>query len=78
MRFLECMEDNFLMQLVRESTRGGAPLDLLFTNREGVVGDMQIRSCLGQNEHEMVDFLTFDEVRRGQQSRYLGLLESRL
>ena len=30
-RFLECMED-FLMQMIREPTRGAAPLDLLLTN----------------------------------------------
>jgi len=30
--FLECVEDNFLMQLVSEPTRGGALLALLFTN----------------------------------------------
>ena len=53
-RFLECMEDNFLGQLVREPIRGGAPLDLLFTNgdqlftnREGLVGDVEVRTCLG-------------------------------
>ena len=33
-RFLECVEDSFLTQLVSDSTRGGAPLDLLFKNRE--------------------------------------------
>jgi len=33
-RFLECVEDKFLMQLVSEPTRGGALLDLLFTNSE--------------------------------------------
>ena len=32
-RFLECVVDCFLMQLVQEPTRGGALLDLLFTNR---------------------------------------------
>ena len=32
-RFLECMEDNFLMQMIREPTRGAAPLDLLFTEK---------------------------------------------
>ena len=32
------MEDNFLMQMIKEPTRGAAPLDLLFTNREGLVG----------------------------------------
>ena len=34
------MEDNFLTQLVRESTRGEALLDPLFTNREELVGDV--------------------------------------
>ena len=44
------MEDNFLMQVVREPTRGGALLDLLVTNREELV---KVRSCLGQSDHEM-------------------------
>ena len=55
-RFLECMEDNFLMQLVREPTRGSAPLDLLFTNREGLEGDVEVGGCLGQSDHNMVEF----------------------
>ena len=38
------MEDNFLVQLVRQPTRGGALLDLLFTNREGLLGDVEVRS----------------------------------
>ena len=36
-RFLDCVEDNFLTQLVSEPTSGGASLDLLFTNRAGLV-----------------------------------------
>ena len=32
------------MQLVREPTRGDALLDLLFTNREGLVEDMEQKS----------------------------------
>ena len=32
-RFLECMEDNILLQLVRQPTRGDVPLDLLFTEK---------------------------------------------
>ncbi|KAJ7415203.1 mitochondrial fission process protein 1 [Willisornis vidua] len=35
-RFLERMVDNFLLQLINEPTRGGTPLDLLFTNRDGL------------------------------------------
>ena len=59
------MEDNFLTQLVREPTRGGTPLDLMFTNREGLMGDMEVRSCLGQSDHKMVEFSILGEVRRG-------------
>jgi len=55
-RYLECVEDNFLMKLVRETTRGGVPLDL-FTNREEQVGDAWVRSCLGSSDHKMVVFL---------------------
>ena len=63
-RFLECMEDNLLMQLVREPTREDAPLDL-FTNREGLVGGVEVESCCGQSDHEMVEFSVLGEVRRG-------------
>ena len=37
-RFLERVEETFLTQLVREPAREGTPLDLLFVNREGLVG----------------------------------------
>ena len=41
------MEDNFLTQLVSEPARVGASLDLLFTNREGLVGDVVVGAHLG-------------------------------
>jgi len=56
-RFPECVEDNFLMQLVSEPTRRGNSLDLLFTNREGLVGDMVVRGHLGLSDHEMLESL---------------------
>jgi len=55
-RFLECVEDNFRMQLVSEPARGGASLDLLFTNREGLVGDVVVGSRLRLSDHEMIQF----------------------
>uniref|UniRef100_A0A8B9UU32 Reverse transcriptase domain-containing protein n=1 Tax=Anas zonorhyncha TaxID=75864 RepID=A0A8B9UU32_9AVES len=64
-RFLESVEDSFLTQLVSEPTRGGAPLDLLFTNREGLVGDVVVGNCLGQSDHEMVEFSILGEARKG-------------
>ncbi|KAK4806799.1 hypothetical protein QYF61_005595 [Mycteria americana] len=64
-RFLKCVADNFLTQLVSEPTREGAPLDLLFTNREGLVSDVMVGGCLGQSDHEMIEFLIRGEAARG-------------
>ncbi|KAK4824521.1 hypothetical protein QYF61_016101 [Mycteria americana] len=64
-RFLERVADNFLMQLVSEPTREGAPLDLLFTNREGLVSHVMVGVCLGQSDHEMIEFLMRGEAARG-------------
>ena len=52
--------------LVRETTRGVALLDLLFTNRDEEVG-----SCLGQSDHEMLEFSFLGEVRRGGAAKLL-------
>ncbi|KAK4820811.1 LOW QUALITY PROTEIN: hypothetical protein QYF61_007205 [Mycteria americana] len=64
-RFLECVEDNFLTQLVSEPSRGGASLDLLFTIREGLVGDVVVGGCLGLRDHDMIEFSIHSEIRRG-------------
>ncbi|KAK4809656.1 hypothetical protein QYF61_002553 [Mycteria americana] len=64
-RFLERVADNFLTQLVSEPTREGAPLDLLFTNRDGLVSDVMVGGCLGQSDHEMIEFLIRGEAARG-------------
>jgi len=53
-RFLECVEDKFLTQLVREPTREGTLLDLLFANREGLVSDVMVGGNLGHSNHEMI------------------------
>ncbi len=37
-----------------EPTRGGASLDLLFTNREGLVGDVVVGGHLGLSDHEII------------------------
>ncbi|KAK4828105.1 hypothetical protein QYF61_023467 [Mycteria americana] len=42
-RFLEHVADNFLTQLVSEPAREGAPLDLLFMNREGLPLELEDR-----------------------------------
>ncbi|KAK4823371.1 hypothetical protein QYF61_001719 [Mycteria americana] len=64
-RFLECVEDNFLTQLVREPAREGAPLDLLFVNREGLGGDVTVGGYLKHSDHKMIEFSILGGVKRG-------------
>ncbi|PKU30779.1 adaptin ear-binding coat-associated protein 1 [Limosa lapponica baueri] len=64
-RFLECVGDNFLTQLVREPTMEAALLGLLFVNREGLVGDVTVGGRLGHSDHEMIEFSILREARRG-------------
>lgn len=59
----QCVEGNFLSQL-SAPTRGGTLLDLLFTNRHGLMGDV-FEGCLGQRDHEMIEFSILGDVRRG-------------
>ncbi|RMB99816.1 hypothetical protein DUI87_23593 [Hirundo rustica rustica] len=63
-KFLECVEDNFLSQLVSKPTRGGTVLDLLFTNRDGLVGDVEVGGRLGHSDHEIIEFSIIGEIRR--------------
>ncbi|RMC08902.1 hypothetical protein DUI87_13896 [Hirundo rustica rustica] len=63
-KFLECVEDNFLSQLVSKPTRGGTMLDLLFTNRDGLVGDVEVGGRLGHSDHEIIEFSIIGEKRR--------------
>lgn len=67
------MENNFLKQLVREPTRGNTLLDLLFTNREGLVGNMVARSYLGHSNHKMIEFsIIAGDRRRASKTRTFG------
>ncbi|GAB0178067.1 hypothetical protein GRJ2_000272000 [Grus japonensis] len=62
--FLECIDDNFLLQVTEELTRRGAMLDLVLTNKEGLVGNVKLKSNLGCSDHEMVEFKILRAVRR--------------
>ena len=54
--FLQCVEGNFLMQVVEEPMRQGVLLDLVLTNRDGLVRDVKVGGSLGCSDHEMVEF----------------------
>ena len=63
-RFLKHLDDNFLVQVLREPTRKGALLDLLLENREGLVEDVAIGGCLGHSDHGAVEFKIFGDRRK--------------
>ncbi|GAB0186348.1 mitochondrial enolase superfamily member 1 [Grus japonensis] len=63
-KFLECVHDNFLLQVIEEPTRRGAMLDLILTNKEGLVGDVKLKGSLGCCDHEMVEFRILRAARR--------------
>lgn len=48
------MEDKFLMQVVKETTKRGVLLDLVWANREGVAGNLKAVGSLGCSDHEIV------------------------
>jgi len=77
-RFLKCTEGNFLTQLFREPTRGGALLDLLLTNTEGLVGDVKSRPVSDTVTTECQCFRFLVNSGGGQKNCYLGLPEGRL
>ena len=54
-RFLECIDDNFLLQVIEEPTRRGALLGLILTNK-GLIGDLKIKGNFSCSNHEMVKF----------------------
>ncbi|GAB0206404.1 hypothetical protein GRJ2_003106000 [Grus japonensis] len=61
---LQCIDDNFLLQVIEEPMRRGAMLDLVLTNKEGLVGDVKFKGSLGCSDHEMVEFKILRAARR--------------
>ncbi|KAK4832987.1 hypothetical protein QYF61_027011 [Mycteria americana] len=63
-RFLECIDDSFLLQVIEEPMSGGAMLDLVLTNKEGLVGNVKLKGSLGCSDHERVEFKILRALRR--------------
>jgi len=55
-RFLQSIDDNFLMQAVEEPMRRGVLLDLILMNKEELVADVKVGGSLGCSDREMVNF----------------------
>jgi len=55
-KFVQSIDDNFLMKVVEEPTRRGTLLDLVLTNKEGLVEDVKVGGRLSCSDHEIVNF----------------------
>jgi len=55
-RFLDWVDDNFLLQVIEEPMRRGAILNFVLTNKEGLVGNAKLKSSHGCSDHEMEEF----------------------
>lgn len=60
-RFMQCIDDNFLTEMIKEAIRKGTLLDLILTNKEKMV-----RSSLGCSYHETVELRI---LKRGSKAK---------
>jgi len=78
-RFLDCLDDNFLLQLTEERMRRGAMLDLVLTNKEALLRNVKLKGSLGYSDHEITEFKILKAVRRAHSKlTTLELQESRI
>ncbi|KAK4816578.1 hypothetical protein QYF61_017968 [Mycteria americana] len=68
-RLLECIEDNFLAQVIDTPSRGDAILDLMVTNACDLISDVKIGGSLGCSDHALVEFTVLRDM--GQSKREL-------
>ena len=54
--FLEVVQNNFLTQHVLEATRGNNILDLVFSNMENSISNLDVGEFLGNSDHRIVRF----------------------
>lgn len=55
-RFLECIEDCFLLQMLDMLTRNSTLLYLLLTNHKDLLDNITISGSLGYSDHNIVKF----------------------
>jgi len=61
-KFLECVKDNFLSQVIDSPTRGDVILDLLVTNARELMGDVKFEGSLGCSDHSLVEFAVLRDM----------------
>lgn len=55
-RFLQYIKDNFLTQLVKKPMKRGVLLDLVQTNKGGLIEGVKAGGSSGCSNHEMMEF----------------------
>jgi len=65
-RCLECIEDNFLNQVIDTATRGNAILDLMLTNASDLIGDIKTGDSLGCSDHALVGFRVLRDMEKAR------------
>lgn len=52
---MECIDDNFLTQVIKKLMRRDALLDLILTSKEEIIRDVKAESSLCCGDHGMVE-----------------------
>ena len=73
--FLKVLQDNFLKQLVTEPTRGNNILDLILTNREEIINQVDVGGKLANSDHcEIRCKIKWEKTQRNTEFLTLGEL----
>lgn len=62
--FLECTDDNFLLQMIKDPKRRDTELDFILTNRESLKRNVNLKSSVSYSSREMVESKILRALRK--------------
>ena len=62
--FLECTDDNFLLQVIEDPTRRDTVQDFILTNKKSLRRNVNLKDSLGCSSREMVESKILRAVRK--------------
>jgi len=65
-RLLECIEEDFLSQLIDSPTQGDAILDLMLTSASELIGGVKTGGSLGCSDHTLVEFTVLRDIGKAR------------
>ena len=68
-KFIKTVNDNFLRQLVKNSTRGDNILDLILTNNTDKINDVQVECPLSNSDHNSIVFTVNSDTEKVHQNK---------